>query len=231
MSSADTEDFSLGYNLDWLLEEASQRSGGLTDFGEGPFLEPLALFLDSLETEAMLNPLGKLIARERCLGHVVNRLLYVNDRKRFPEIAQQKIEKPIFIIGFPRTGTTILHDILAQDPANRAPMTWEIMFPSPPPQAATFSTDPRIDMCDALMPKMDQLQTAFKAMHPMGARLSQECVVMMGDAWRHPCFTINFAFRNISAGSTSTSIGAGSMIFTNASSSTFSHSTSSTAGC
>jgi hypothetical protein len=43
----------------------------------------------------------------------------------------------------PRTGTTILHDILAQDPANRAPLTWECMFPSPPPRAETFATDPR----------------------------------------------------------------------------------------
>ena len=51
--------------------------------------------------------------------------------------------KPVFIIGFPRTGTTILHDILAQDPDSRAPMTWETMFPSPPPEAETFDTDPR----------------------------------------------------------------------------------------
>ena len=51
---------------------------------------------------------------------------------------------PVFIIGFPRTGTTILHDILAQDPDSRAPLTWETMFPSPPPDAATFYTDPRI---------------------------------------------------------------------------------------
>jgi len=164
----------------------------LDDFGAGPFLEPLALFVASLETEAMLTPFGKLVARERCLGHIVNRLHYVNDRKRFPDIAQQKIEKPIFIIGFPRTGTTILHDILAQDPANRAPMTWEVMFPSPPPQTATFETDPRIDQCDAMMPKMDELQTAFKAMHPMGARLSQECVMMMGDAMSTPLFHNQF---------------------------------------
>lgn len=192
MTTADAEDFSLGFNVDWLLEEAHRRSGGLDDLGEGPFMEPLKLFVYSLENDAMLNPLGKLIARERFLGHIVNRLHYVNDRKRFPNIAQQKIEKPIFIIGFPRTGTTILHDILAQDPNNRAPMTWEIMFPSPPPQTATFETDPRIELCDSMMPKMDALQTLFKAMHPMGARLSQECVVMMGDAMSTPLFHNQF---------------------------------------
>ncbi|HSS11335.1 MAG TPA: sulfotransferase, partial [Acidimicrobiales bacterium] len=114
-----------------VVAEAKRRTGGLDDLGEGPFLEPLALFLESLEREGRLNELGRLIARERALLHTVNRLHYVNDRKRFPAIADEEIVAPVFIIGFPRTGTTILHDILAQDPDSRAPLTWEIMFPSP----------------------------------------------------------------------------------------------------
>ena len=72
------------------------------------------------------------------LGHLVNRLLYVNDRAQNPAIAEEKIVQPVFIIGFPRTGTTILHDILAQDPANRVPLTWECMFPPRRRSAATF---------------------------------------------------------------------------------------------
>ena len=131
-------------DLDGLLEEAQNRAGGLSNFGEGPFLEPLKRFLSSLQGEANLNAIGVMIARERILGHTVNRLNYVDDRIRFPEIQEQKIVKPVFIIGMPRTGTSILHDILAQDPANRAPMTWEVMFPSPPPETATFHSDPRI---------------------------------------------------------------------------------------
>jgi len=186
------EDFKLGFNVDSLMEEARKRTNGLDDLGDGPFMEPLGLFVDSLENEAMLNPVGKWIAQERCLGHIVNRLNYIYDRKRFPDIAKQKIVKPVFIIGFPRTGTTILHDILAQDPHNRAPLTWEVTFPSPPPQTATFGTDPRIAMCAAALPKMDEKHTIFKAMHPMGAELSQECVVMMGDAMSTPLFHNQF---------------------------------------
>ena len=186
------EDFKLGFNVESLMEEARKRTNGLDDLGDGPFMQPLSLFVESLENEAMLNPVGKWIAQERCLGHIVNRLNYVNDRKRFPDIAKQKIVKPVFIIGFPRTGTTILHDILAQDPHNRAPLTWEVTFPSPPPQTATFGTDPRIAMCAAALPKMDEKHTIFKAMHPMGAELSQECVVMMGDAMATPLFHNQF---------------------------------------
>src|SRR5690606_38383079 len=65
-----------------VLEEAARRTGGLTDLGEGPFVGPLERLLDSLEREARLHDVGRVIARERVLLHVVNRLLYVNDRAR-----------------------------------------------------------------------------------------------------------------------------------------------------
>lgn len=181
-----------GLNVDAILEVAQQRSGGLDDLGSGPFIEPLARLLDSIEGEARLNAIGVMIAKERILGHTVNRLHYVQDRKRFPLIAKESIVKPVFIIGLPRTGTTILHDILAQDPSNRAPLTWETMFPSPPPETATFHSDPRIEQCAATFPDIDRMIPGFKAMHPMGATLSQECVTMMGETMCTPLFHNQF---------------------------------------
>jgi hypothetical protein len=182
----------LDFDVPSLLAEARQRTGGLDDFGPGPFVDPLGIFVESLTSDARLNPIGAHIARERALGHIVNRLHYVADRKAYPGIADERIVKPVFIIGFPRTGTTILHDILAQDPANRAPLTWEISYPSPPPETASFATDPRIAQCEASFPPIDERRIAFKAMHPMGAQLSQECVVMMGDAMCTPLFHNQF---------------------------------------
>ena len=183
------------FSADDILGEAALRSSGLSDLGEGPFEEPLALFLDSAETEGDLNDLGRLIARERALLHTVNRLNYVEDRKRNPGIADEKIVAPVFIIGFPRTGSTILHDILAQDPDTRSPLTWETMFPSPPPQADTFDTDPRIAMCAAILPDPEtesEHDRQFRAMHPMGATLTQECVTMMGESMCTPLFHNQF---------------------------------------
>ena len=186
------DDSKLPFSAESLIAEARTRAGGLAEFGPGPFTEPLRLFVDSLERDARLNPVGQYIARERALTHIVNRLSYVNDRKRYPAIAQERIVKPIFIIGLVRTGTTILHDILAQDPANRAPLTWEVTFPSPPPATATYLTDPRIARCEAGFPPLDERREKFKAMHPMGAQLSQECVVMMGDTMCTPLFHNQF---------------------------------------
>src|ERR1700730_6556793 len=87
--------------VEGIVAEASRRTGGLDDLGDGPFLEPMALFLESLEREAQLNDMGRLIARERVLLHTVNRLGYVDDRQRFPAIADERIVAPVFIIGFP----------------------------------------------------------------------------------------------------------------------------------
>ncbi len=185
-------DFPLNFTADSLIAEARERTGGLEDFAEPQFLRGLEVFVDSLRGDAMLNPTGVHIAKNVAMGHIVNRLNYVNDRKLYPKIAEQRIVKPVFIIGFPRTGTTILHDILAQDPANRAPLTWEVMFPSPPPQTATFETDPRIAVCEASFAGVRAAIPQFKAMHPMGAQLSQECVTLMGDAMCTPLFHNQF---------------------------------------
>ena len=165
-----------------LVVAAQERAGGLDDFGSGPFLDPLGRFVDSLNDDARLNDIGRFMAEDRILLHTANRLHYVEDRKQFQDIADVAIERPVFIIGLPRTGTTILHDILAQDPANRAPLTWEVMFPSPPPTTVDAATDPRIEACQATIPSGEWYEENFKAMHPMGALLSQECVVLMGES-------------------------------------------------
>ncbi len=185
-------EFKLSFTAESVAAEASQQTGGLTDFGEPQFLDGLARFVRSLEDDARLNPTGQYIAKNRAMQHTVNRLNYTNDRKTYPAIAAQKIVKPIFIVGLGRTGSTILHDILAQDPASRAPLTWEVTYPSPPPQTATFETDPRIAQTEAGFPPMDFRREKFKAMHPMGAQLSQECVVMMGDTMSTPLFHNQF---------------------------------------
>ena len=73
-----------------------------------------------------------------------NRLRLVADRRRYPAIAGEVIRRPLFITGLPRSGTTFLHALLAQDPAHRSPLVWEVMSPSPPPDKATYRADPRI---------------------------------------------------------------------------------------
>jgi hypothetical protein len=134
--------------------------------------------LNAFETEARLTTLGRIIARADIIRLLENRLRIIDTIKRHPEILERGIERPLFIIGLPRTGTTILHELLAQDPANRVPMTWEVMHPWPPPERATYDTDPRIAQVDKHFSGIDKILPGFQAVHPMGARLPQECVAL-----------------------------------------------------
>jgi hypothetical protein len=175
-----------------LVDEAIRAAGGADDLGEGAFLEPLRLLLDCLEREAQLTFLGRTIARRTLVRVIRNRLRLVADRKRHPEIAAVEIRRPLVVVGLPRTGSTILHDILARDPASRAPLTWECDAPSPPPELATCEIDPRIAASDAEIAGVDRLLPGFRAMHPMGARLAQECVVLNMHAMATPIFHSQF---------------------------------------
>jgi hypothetical protein len=160
------------------LLSAARRNTGLAEFGGDEFREPLARLVDSLEREAHLSLLGRLVARGDLLRTLENRLRLVDLFGKHPEIAEQPVERPIFVVGPPRSGTTIFHDLLAMDPGNRVPLTWETCYPLPPPEAATLGSDPRIAQVQADLDRVDRLLPEFKKMHPMGAERPQECVAI-----------------------------------------------------
>jgi len=160
------------------LLERARRATGLTDFGDECFRRPFAVLLQAFEDEAALTALGRIAARTDIQRLLENRLHMVDEHKRHPEMAGGEIGAPLFIVGLPRTGTSILHELMGQDPANRVPMTWEVMYPWPPPERATFDADPRIAAVEKHFSQVDRIMPDFKAMHPMGAQLPQECVAL-----------------------------------------------------
>ena len=160
-----------------LLAAAARRTG-LRDFGDERFREPLRRLLASLEQDARLTPFGRVLARRDLARLLENRLRVHDTVMSHPEIAQGAIREPLFVVGLPRTGTSILHELLAQDPDNRVPSSWEVMHPWPPPERASRDGDPRIAQVDRHLAGIDRLLPDFRAMHPMGARLPQECVAI-----------------------------------------------------
>jgi hypothetical protein len=158
------------------LLEAAVRRAGSNDFGTEEFREGLGVLLDSLEREAELTALGRLSCRETLLRYLENRLRLADYRARHPEIVSEVITRPIFIVGLPRTGTTILFNLLSQDPANRPPLSWEVEWPVPPPAPATYDRDRRIRDAEKLFGNLDRLIPTLPAIHEFGARLPQECV-------------------------------------------------------
>lgn len=176
-------------DLQRLLDEAMQRTG-LTDFGSDEFLGPLVLLLDSLAHEAELNLLGRIAMREDILQKLDMRLRIEADRKRNPDIADAGVEAPIFITGLPRSGTTLLHNLLAQDPGLRVPLGWEVMFPSPAVADQSFGTDSRIGMAQKRMERLYWLAPEFKVIHPLDASQPQECIAITSYTFTSDAFPV-----------------------------------------
>ena len=158
-----------------LLDRASQTTG-LTDFGPDTFRTGLSKLVESLNEEAHLTTIGRMIARQEIVMALENRLGVIDWHNRYPEIGRGEIKRPVIVIGMGRTGTTILHHLLGFDPKARVPQTWEVNRPCPPPESASYTTDPRIAEVQATIDRSESLVPDFKKIHPMGATLAQECV-------------------------------------------------------
>ena len=165
------------------LLAAGRRRANEHDFEDMTFLEGLNRLVHSLVTEARLNLLGRIVARESIVSHLANRLRLEQDRRRYPDLAAQQIHRPLVITGLPRSGSTLLHGLLAQDPANRVPQMWEMLAPSPPPEGETYEFDPRIAITESHLRWFKRLVPEFKKIHPLGARLPEECVVILSHSF------------------------------------------------
>ncbi len=154
------------------------RRTGLEDFGPESFRPGLRRLLGSLETDARLNFFGRFFAQRQVLELLQHRLRLVDHRKRHPALADERIARPLFVVGLPRTGTTLLQALLSRDPAHRSPLSWEVDDPCPPPQASRYASDPRIDRTERRFEQLRRLAPGFQDIHPIGARLPQECIVI-----------------------------------------------------
>ena len=158
-----------------LIQTATRRCG-LDDFGGGDFVEGLSRLLDSCQRESKLNLIGRIALRADLIRTLCSRLLMQRDRQAYPEVARQEIREPLFIIGLPRSGTTLLHTLLAMDPDHRAPLTWEVMMPSPPTRD---NEKRRIQRAVVSCNCFNWMAPTFRHVHPVGAELPQECVSLM----------------------------------------------------
>jgi hypothetical protein len=128
------------------LLAAAEAETGLCDYGDDTLPERFALAVDFLNSVGM-NADGKRAAAATCHWLLTSRLEFIADRTRYP-IDAEKIERPLFATGEPRSGTTLLHALLSVDPNGRALRFWEVMYPSPPPGLAG-PNDPRRARADA----------------------------------------------------------------------------------
>jgi len=157
------------------LLRAAQRKTGLSDFGPDEFRAPLAVFMKSLEEEAKLTLMGRILTRRDVFVLLCNRLQIVDAFRRHPEIEKEAIREPLFIVGLSRSGTSILHELLARDPSLRALASWEARYPCPPPEVESYRNNPRIRLADFELKLWPRLVPDYRSMHEMGAWIPTEC--------------------------------------------------------
>jgi len=174
------------------IAEQAYAQTKLTDFGADSWMEGLARLIDALNSEAKLNELGYAVVEGELVGYLHDRLQIVAERNAHAEYGAVDVTPPVVLVGQGRTGTTILHELLAQDPTTRVPMTWEVDKPCPPPETATYATDPRIAEVAATLDSVELVLPGFRAMHPMGAELPQECVRITASDFRSMIFPTQY---------------------------------------
>jgi len=157
------------------LRQSAMKRTGLSDFGEWAIDVPMQRLVRAYHDDAQLTTLGRITVYETLVSQLENLLLLEHERKQRPQIANEAIRAPVFITGLPRTGTTLLHGLLTQDPENRVPMTWEVMYPARP---APAGIDAIRKKTNARLAWVNRLAPGFDRIHPVEADLPQECIAI-----------------------------------------------------
>jgi hypothetical protein len=166
-----------------LMAAATARTGGLTDFGDPSFRPALDRMLQAIRDEAQMTPTGQALFAQRVLESLCNRLTLEDYCTRHPEILAERIERPVVIVGLPRTGTTMLHRVLARDARFHTMAWWEARFPSPLSEQDVTTPARRIELARAEVQAMIAAVPEVLAMHPLDAELPDEEVLLMEHAF------------------------------------------------
>jgi hypothetical protein len=166
------------------LIQSAIQSTGLADFGLDDWREPFEVVCRSFDEDADLNLMGRIKNRHEVLLLLKTRLQVEEAYKQHPEIENEVIVKPLLIIGQGRSGTSFLLNLLAANPDNGTVMTWESLFPCPPPEKETYLTDSRIEKAHQLTDQWNRLVPELMSMHEYSGYIPQEIVPLTAPSFR-----------------------------------------------
>jgi len=165
------------------LIETARRATGLSDFGGDGWHAHYEVFVRALESESRLHLVGRLLVRTEILLALRNRLELAALWRAHPEWLDAPVEAPTFIVGSPRSGTSILHELMACDPASRAPAMWEMQHP-----AVSAGGGDAAEVADRVTQLWHDLQPEYETMHANSGHLPNECIFItlhefLSDHW------------------------------------------------
>ncbi len=165
-------------NIDGLVAAARAQTG-LTNFGDDSMFVGLNVLVNSLNREAKLTETGMQRVEASIVATLANRLQVEAYLNHHPDLLDAPIEKPLFVFGLPRTGTTLAINLLTADPARRAFMRWEAFATAPPAETGALRTDPRYHAEQARLDMSLKYVPHISAMHHEDADSACECQFAM----------------------------------------------------
>ena len=158
-----------------LMSKACQKTG-LSDWGDETFRVPLRIYLNDLEASAGLHRFGQSLMQRVLMRLLTNRLKMQRDFSTFPEILETPINRPLYVLGFPRTGSTLLHNLLACDPNARYLRFCEGLYPSPPPDPHSWQSDSRLVVADKYVAMFNRIAPQMATAHALNSTGPEECL-------------------------------------------------------
>ena len=161
---------------------AARKATGLSDFGNDDFRERLAIWLQAVDEDELLGPVGRIGVLRDITRYATNRLRFEDLLRRHPEILEIEIERPIIIAGLPRSGTTHLLNLIAADRRLRSLPYWESIEPIPIPgeEPGPDGVDPRLARCRASYQQQDVMMPLLKNMHDLAPEHVHEEIELQG---------------------------------------------------
>jgi Sulfotransferase family len=166
------------------LIRSAIESTGLSDFGDDDWREPFEIVCKSFDEDADLNLMGRIKNRNELLLLLKTRLQVEAAYRQHPQIEKERIVKPLLIIGQGRSGTSFLLNLLSASPENGTVMTWEALYPCPPPEQKTYRTDPRIEKGHQYADQWNRLVPELVSMHEFSGYIPQEIVPLTAPSFR-----------------------------------------------
>jgi hypothetical protein len=166
------------------LHASATRLTGLAEFGSDDYIDGLAVLLDSYARDASLTPVGRKCKRALLRGALVARLLSEAGWATHPAHAGVGVERPIFVTGLPRTGTTALHRLLTADPAHQGLEMWLTEAPQPRPPRESWGGDPVFQHIQASYEQHHIAHPEFMGVHYMAADQVEECWQLLRQSMR-----------------------------------------------
>ncbi len=173
------------------LHAFAREARGLDDFGADDYREALSVLCRSLDDDAQLTPAGIAAYRAMITDALEARLLVEAGWRRHPAAADAKIERPLFVIGLPRTGTTALHHLIAQDPGIQALEHWIQRSPKPRPPPEHWADDPDYRASVARVRAIYEQSPEMRAIHEIDAGLPDECWNTFAQNFLHSSYQAN----------------------------------------